>query len=79
MKKLFAMFALAALAACGGDVEEGAAVEDTTVVVPAIETAPVTTAPPMDTTMAPATTPVDTGAAATGTTMPADTPTTTTP
>ncbi|HEX8392478.1 MAG TPA: hypothetical protein VF665_09000 [Longimicrobium sp.] len=53
MKKLIAVFGILALAACGGDANEGAATEDTTTVVtPAAEPAPVTTMP-SDTTMAP--------------------------
>ena len=61
MKKLIAVFGIMALAACGGDANEGAATEDTTTVVtPAAEPAPVTPMP-SDTTMAPATTAPMTG------------------
>lgn len=83
MKKLIAMFGILALAACGGgDAEDGAAMEDTTAITPAVETAPVTTTP-MDTSMAPTTMPMD-SMGTTGT-MPMDsagattTTTTTTP
>jgi hypothetical protein len=60
MKKLIAVFGILAMAACGGDAEEGATTEDTTTVVPAAEPAPVTPMP-SDTTMAPATTAPMTG------------------
>lgn len=52
MKKIIAAFGIAALAACGGDDADTAVIEDTTVVAPAVEPAPVTTDPMVtDTTM----------------------------
>ena len=45
MKKLIAMAGVLALAACGGDGADTAVIEDTTVLAPATEPAPVTTYP----------------------------------
>ncbi len=51
MKKLIALFGVLALAACGGDGADTAVIEDTTIVAPAVEPAPVTTDPMMTDTM----------------------------